>query len=330
LSHSQVYSVSILSDNETLVHPMAERSLTTNLELATAPTDDVSVEDDWGLPLDLNLFAHQERHRIVIHEAQASPVSIFIECVEALTPVDMMSLSSGTNDATGFRVWTGAVLLIASLDTLVEDFKGKRVLELGCGTGIGGIALMLSQHATPAFLCFSDADQNALKLCRRNCELNGLEEVDERLLQNLCSFTKKSFSIMQLTWGTTIPSTIPARSMDTVVATDILYDIEMLSSILQTTMACLKPGGSFVLSHIPRASCPEHHQPDENLESFIVQQAELHGLVLRRLIRPRDVSSFEDSQVFSDTLDTTSLRDMEAIGAAILVFHLVVVQKNHV
>jgi hypothetical protein len=55
------------------------------------PQQQTACEDDWNLPLDFHLFAQ--------HEKQSRNVEI--ECVEALTPLDMMHFSAGTHDATG-------------------------------------------------------------------------------------------------------------------------------------------------------------------------------------------------------------------------------------
>ncbi|GKY99531.1 hypothetical protein MPSEU_000907200 [Mayamaea pseudoterrestris] len=131
--------------------------------------DAAAFDDDWQLPLDFHLFAN-----FVPHKVYYSATSYFtIDCVESLTPIDMTSLSSGAHDATGLCAWRGAFLLVAMMDALQDFVTGNRnVLELGSGTGVGGIALLKAGLAST--LCFSDADPAAIQLCRRNCITNNL------------------------------------------------------------------------------------------------------------------------------------------------------------
>ena len=262
----------------------------------------VPEEDDWKLPLDFHLFAQHERHSVYV----SSTESFEIECVEALTPLDMMSLSSGVHDATGFCVWTGAFLFIAAIDELRRYFSGKRVIELGCGTGIAGLGLLRSRSA-PSYLCLTDADPNALRLCEKNCGLNVRGDS-----------SGAACSIETLTWGTPLPLSIKAGSFDTVFAADILYDIGMLRAVLKTTKGCLRNGGCFVLSHVPRACFNSDNPPVENLEEYIIQQAKQYGLQLQSILRPRDISREEEIPV--DALNSMTLQEMDDIGAAILVF----------
>jgi predicted nicotinamide N-methyase len=198
------------------------------------PVQESVQEDDWNLPLDFHMFAQHESHSIYLNSAR----DFQIECVESLTPLDMMNLSTGTHDATGHCVWTGAFLLIAAIDRLKEIFRGRRVIELGSGTGIGGIALLLSgESSAPSFLSLTDADPNALALCRRNCESN-LDEYQ--------------YQLEEVVWGTPLRASVPANSFDVVVAADVLYDIGFLPLLLTTATECLTDVGYFVLVHVPR------------------------------------------------------------------------------
>jgi ribosomal protein L11 methylase PrmA len=193
-------------------------------------------EDDWNLPLDFHMFAQHESHSIYLNSAR----DFKIECVEALTPLDMMNLSAGIHDATGHCVWMGAFLLIAAIenDRLKEVFRGARVIELGCGTGIGGIALLLAgESSAPSFLSFTDADPNALALCKRNCESN---------------LDKYQYQVEEVAWGAPFPPSVSPNSFECVVAADVLYDIGVLSILFTTAKNCLTDVGRFVLVHVPR------------------------------------------------------------------------------
>jgi SAM-dependent methyltransferase len=263
-------------------------------------------EDDWGLPFDFNLFARHQRHQIAINESEI----VEIECVEGLTPLDMMDLGAGVHDATGHCVWTGAFFLIDCLGRLQGYFHQKRVIELGSGTGIAGIALLRLPQSAPSFLCFTDADTNALELCRRNCQLNFRKE------------QSYAYSTEELSWGRPLPPSVLAASFDTCLGTDIFYDFAILPTILQTASTCLRETGCFLLSHVPRACFKTDHPLAENLEEYIIQQAAGSGLHLESILRPRDLILQSDSlrATSSNTLQVSSLSEMDEIGVAVLIF----------
>jgi predicted nicotinamide N-methyase len=264
-------------------------------------------EDDWNLALDFHMFAQHESHSIYINSAR----DFQIECVEALTPLDMMNLSSGTHDATGHCVWMGAFLLIAAIDRLKEVFRGARVIELGCGTGIGGIALLLSgESSAPSFLSFTDSDPNALALCGRNCQSN---------------LGEYQYQLEDVGWGTPLPVNVSPNSFDVVVAADVLYDIGCLSPLLTTAKECLKEGGHFVVSHVPRACFNTDHPPVESLEEYIVLQAKGYGFQLESILRPNDIAAstsavHQEAASMKNVLNNVSLHEMQEVGAAVLVF----------
>ena len=158
--------------------------------MASTPTQDAALnngnsndveeprvlEEDWGLPLDFNLFAQHERHKVYFYHtdqdndddnektetkndahqlksdrrtdsSSLDPRTFFwLEYVEELTPLDMMQLSSGVHDATGNCVWTGAYLFLAALSSFEfynAYIHGKSIFELGSGTGLAGLACLL-------------------------------------------------------------------------------------------------------------------------------------------------------------------------------------------
>lgn len=57
------------------------------------------------------------------------------------------------------------------------DAKGKRVIDVGCGSGILGIAAALT-GATEVYMC--DIDSQAVEFARRNAEFNGVSCVTEQ------------------------------------------------------------------------------------------------------------------------------------------------------
>ena len=298
-----------------------------------------------------------------------------IECIEPNSPLDILNKSSSLAqfDATGHCVWTGAFLLISCMNEIVHfieenitstelteeesDFgelnkSQLRMIELGCGTGIGGLSIMMSSINSSSHpshhnsnlenakcsitCCFTDEDPAVLKVCIRNCQLNGLTEGD-------------SFSIEELRWGDEKNPFIQQHNgyFDIVLATDVLYDIDLLPPLFETASmllrhrmcdeskdlersmnSCQSNGGIFILSHVPRACYNDNNPPEaiEDLEKYIIDQAkEKYGLELMTIIKPptesvvglKDEGGDDSSFFIENGVDSF-------IGAAILIFRKLV------
>jgi 2-polyprenyl-3-methyl-5-hydroxy-6-metoxy-1,4-benzoquinol methylase len=87
------------------------------------------------------------------------------------------------------------------------------------------------------------------------------------------------------------------KSYDSVIATDVLYDISSLAPLMQTASKLVKVGGYFILSHVPRASVEADNGDGGSaavaradvLESLIVEEGTKHGLCLESFLRRRIV-----------------------------------------
>jgi predicted nicotinamide N-methyase len=201
---------------------------------------DQPLEECWDLPSDFDLYTKHEV-RMVYYHYPISGNSFRLECIEPDTPLDINNqiLSSRQFDATGHCVWAGAILLIRCIQEMKKfEIGGKRMIEFGCGTGIGGLAMMLIDDISiiPSYICFTDNDPDALDLCQRNCRLNNV--------------SNKLYSIMELTWG---DDDHIAEMFDVALATDVLYEVNLIKPLFRTVSRCIPSGGVFILSHIPRA-----------------------------------------------------------------------------
>lgn len=319
------------ADQEDSLEPNIQKFLTAihriSKDSSFPKTEEEETIEEWPSIGD-NLQGFAQHYHLTTRLDRKEGASFQLECVSSLTPLDMVHLSLGSHDATGSSVWMGAYYLMEALaanattttnrdenDTnlsLRACFSSKRVLELGCGTGVGGLSLLLSPEswqARPSHVCFTDNDGPVLDLCRRNCAQN---ECDQ------CSFAL-------LNWGdsTTTTTSQALLLFDTVLATDVLYDLACLKPLLSTSVQSLHPSGLFVLAHVPRSCLPEKADSEgdyhASLEGYIVKTAGEYGLRMLATIRPGHIqSSLGDGKV--EPLNEASLTEMEEAGAAILVF----------
>lgn len=277
-------------------------------------TSEAVEEECWGLGDDFDLYAKHEVGLVYFPSKSKNNAtttdagvrnSFLIECIEPDTPLDINNhtQSSRQYDATGHCVWAGAFLLIQCIHDLEKfNVENKRVIEFGCGTGIGGIAMMMVNNPsiTPSHLCFTDNDPDALKVCERNCKLNDLPEA--------------KYSIKELTWGERdIEQT---DTFDVALATDVLYDVDLIEPLFTTVSNCIPSKGIFILSHIPRACYNEGNPPEavEDLEKYIIDQAVKYNLQLIDIIRPSE----EEDGFVPEILDWCPISAFN--GGGILVF----------
>ncbi len=153
-------------------------------------------EDDWGLSSTSSKFltGFSQHYQITIPlssplvsslvtstndttsthipSSSSSSYIMTLNCVESLTPLDMMNLYNGNHDSTGHRLWMGSLFFMECfactlpptssslslsderqesnimIDTLskwrTKLFHHKRILELGAGTGASGLSLIIA------------------------------------------------------------------------------------------------------------------------------------------------------------------------------------------
>ena len=88
-----------------------------------------------------------------------------------------------------------------------EKFSGKTILELGSGTGIGGIAALI--YSEPSKVIFTDYTEEVNQLLSENIKLQG---------------ESTSYDIQLVDW--TIPGDydkVTSTPIDIVIATDFIY-----------------------------------------------------------------------------------------------------------
>jgi methyltransferase-like protein 23 len=96
-----------------------------------------------------------------------------------VTPDDELSYLDGPAKRLPYGVvlWPGAIALAHEIANRSDAFRGRRVLELGAGTGLPGIVAA----SLGAQVVQTDRQELALFVCRKNGERNGGHAIEYRL-----------------------------------------------------------------------------------------------------------------------------------------------------
>lgn len=317
---------------------------------------------------------HSSR-RIRFYAPQES--SIDIQCVDTstMTLLDVCNYTVEEEevDGSGHCVWMGALffvhavsvgMMVAKIDcdspaqgeTVTSSsswysdsyFHNQTVAEMGCGTGAAGIALLkillsqgsslTTQPISPKRVTFLDNDPDALELCRKNCQQNGISksvhdiQLQEPWADLSCSSEDK-----------------PSKEnfcFDTILATDVLYDLKIIRPFLQTASRFLrgpKPSDDsiphkkhLILSHVPRWFLPSNDKDNSDpydaskaLEKHIVKEATQLGFQLIHTVRPKDIVRQWEYLTQQETTSSSSrgelieeLQEMQEANAVLWVLEL--------
>jgi predicted nicotinamide N-methyase len=129
----------------------------------------------------------------------------------------------------GVALWPAAIALANDVAARADAFRGKRVLELGAGTGLPGIVAA----SLGARVVQTDRHEMPMSICRRNGELNGALPIEYRL----ADWTE---------WT-------DAARYNWIIGSDILYGETMHPHLRSIFAANLAPGGRVLLSDPFRA-----------------------------------------------------------------------------
>jgi predicted nicotinamide N-methyase len=96
-----------------------------------------------------------------------------------LTPADEARVIGEPRDRLpyGVALWPAAIALAHEVASRADGFRGRRVLELGAGTGLPGLVAA----ALGGRVVQTDRDAVALAVCRRNGERNRIRTIGYRL-----------------------------------------------------------------------------------------------------------------------------------------------------
>ncbi|CEP20804.1 unnamed protein product [Cyberlindnera jadinii] len=134
---------------------------------------------------------------------------------------------SGT---TGLRTWEAALFMSNwLLSTYSQELVGKRVLELGTGTGLVSLAL-LKDRTEVSSLTITDGDSNLIDSLSTNFKLNEIPYPSPRI------------NCHSLWWG---QDDVP--SSDVILAADVTYDSSVIPSLVQCISDGFRNGAEIAL-----------------------------------------------------------------------------------
>lgn len=130
----------------------------------------------------------------------------------------------------GVALWPAAIALAHEIAERAADFAGKRVLELGAGTGLPGIVAA----SLGARVLQTDRQEMALTVCARNGVRNGVGAIDYRLVD----------------WADWAGET----RYDWLIGSDILYAEGAHGHLRRILETALAPGGRILIADPFRAA----------------------------------------------------------------------------
>jgi predicted nicotinamide N-methyase len=134
-------------------------------------------------------------------------------------------------DGTGGTAWAAGVAAAELALSQPSLFAGKRVLELGCGVGLVGLAL--SRSATPpSHVLLTDGNAAAASNARRNLGVDGASSTE----------------VIELAWEEVSAEFAASLAPQVILAADVIYDPTSISALCAALSHFLKqPAGELAL-----------------------------------------------------------------------------------
>ena len=148
---------------------------------------------------------------------------------------DASSKMGSEEDTTGGKIWdSGRVLASVLEEEYASRLSGMTVLELGSGTGIGGLTAALAG----ATVTLTDGSLGVLPLLEANVRVNGLSDQS---------------TVQRLRWGFRYRDDLAAldQNLDLVIGSDLLYSPDVFPDLLDTLEELCTPSHTEVLVRQP-------------------------------------------------------------------------------
>ncbi|PHH82981.1 hypothetical protein CDD82_4095 [Ophiocordyceps australis] len=220
-------------------------------------------------------------------------------CISLLESRSILS-AAGT---TGLRTWEAALHLGQYLSQNPQVVAGRRVLELGAGTGY--LSMLCAKYLSPAHVTLSDGSDDVVSSFANNLLLNRLQEDSSHI------------TFVKLIWGHPLIGAdaqwIKGEPVDVILGADVTYDRSAIPALVATLAEILgmyMHAQAFVA--IVRRSedsfnallerCVQHKLALEKLQYGVLPRAKQEGpfycdQVELRIYRIQDKANKSDSEV---------------------------------
>jgi predicted nicotinamide N-methyase len=196
-----------------------------------------SIKPDFPLPV------HHVRNFLesIIRTCEALRIEVIEEVYERITALERSALQESSfgcfrigekdiffkvhgdqfalvqDGSTGFMTWEAGRCLSWFLSCM-HDVRGKRILEIGCGTGVAGI--VTSSMSEPSEYIFTDYHESTLRNAQENWKVN------HWVIGDSCSAKFENLDMYK-------PETQRVRT-DIITGADILYDEDLALALVRT------------------------------------------------------------------------------------------------
>ena len=140
-------------------------------------------------------------------------------------------------DLTGQILWPGCQLLMNWLDKNMDIFKGKRIIEVGAGTGV--CAVFIARYGNPVISVASDGSEHVVHLMENNAELHEKSAV---VPCEHMRWIKEDYDRILQKYG----------KFDFVIGSEIAYNENCIDGLIDAMDALLTENGKFIIGHIDR------------------------------------------------------------------------------
>jgi predicted nicotinamide N-methyase len=190
--------------------------------------------------------------------------------------VSQTSGSLGGAMETGGKVWPASLVLAEYLSAHKELLVGQRVLEIGCGTGVTGIAMGKIQRSGIKRLVLSDFSAQVLHNMLGNVEKNGLHcvrqrEYSKRLTDLPCNFELNGnifveALLLDICQVSSDDISRIAAGFDVIVLSDMIYDVNLCLSIMTFLSQLLQRNPTIIIiSSTEQRGSSSHASYDQRL-----------------------------------------------------------------
>jgi len=151
-----------------------------------------------------------------------------------LASYDAEAFAFERGDLTGMRVWSAAPILVKWLEGYAEQdsaFSSKRVIELGSGTGLVGMAAaalgaarVILTERKPPIRTISVSSDGDVEEIHQGVSAEPLKLLSGNVVRNRNSF-RGDVEVEELEWGdsVTLDGLLPLGPFDLVIGADVVY-----------------------------------------------------------------------------------------------------------